>query len=421
MNIVYFAPRFPLPVTGGDRLLTERYLHAMGRRWKVHFLSFSEDGRPRPELVQQLKNDCQLASVTVLPWPISRIWNTTTAAARLLPLQAAYYYQPAAVHALKRLVAEVQPRAMMVQTVRLLPYLRAIPRNIHKIVHFVDALSRNYQASGQFARSPAHQLLYVYERRRLLELERDALRTMNAGFVVSDNDAEYLRQLVEPGSPLHVIPLGIDAGYFSYRPLAPSPRFRVAFVGRMSTRANADAAVWFAKQVLPRVAARLRRPVEFRIIGAAPARRVRRLQAGTISVSGHVSDIRPLIWESDMTVAPMRIATGIQNKVIQSLALGRPVVASLSAGQGLGPQRIPGVFQADGADATADEIVGLYENYEEVREMMPSASAAVANLFSWEVSLARFTSVVEHLVDRESSASDQLEKSKEIPCSRITR
>jgi glycosyltransferase involved in cell wall biosynthesis len=399
IRVVYFAPRFPLPATGGDRLLTEQYLRLLGPRWDLHFLAFEEGRLPPRELVDELRESCGLASVTVLPLGLSRVFRAASLGLRGLPLQAGYYYDPRAARVLSELIQGIAPDVILLQTVRLLPYLEAVPPQVKRVVHFVDALSKNYARSARWARGPIRRLLYAHEHRRLVALEKRALRQAEVSFVVSARDQEYLNRLRGGNDcSIHVVPLGIDTRYFQYRPGASVPRYNVGFLGRMSTRANEDAAVWFAKEVLPVLSERLGYEVRFTVIGAEPSRRVRELQSSNVVVTGHVPDIRPLIWDTDLTVAPMRISSGIQFKILQSLALGRPVVASRTALDGLGNSDIPGVFLAEGVEATVDQIVTLYEDFQGMNLVMPQANKRVAEHFSSGASSVCLAEFVEHLV-----------------------
>lgn len=401
MKIVYFASRFPLPETGGDKILTNQYLAALGSRHDVHFVSFAEHGNVEAEREAELRSRANLRSVTVLPFSLAKLWSAARGALRGWPLQVGYYFDQGAARAFADVVEAVDPDVVIIQTIRLFPFLKCAPR-ARKVVHFVDALSKNYHQSARSARGRVRRWLYSFEYRRLKSVEREALAVADLGCAVAPTDAEYLSgMLAQRRGAVAVMPVGVDGEHFRMRPLPQQPHFRIAFVGNMQSRANEDAVVWFAEEMLPEIRSRLGRDLEFVIVGQNPTRRVQQLASDGIRVLGRVPDLLPFLLESDLTVAPMRISTGIQNKILQSLALGRPVVATESCVTGMALDRLPALFTGAGAAEIVDRTVACYRDYARLQDLARQTSEYIHSTYAAQHTTRPFVSAVERLVEGE--------------------
>jgi polysaccharide biosynthesis protein PslH len=404
MKLVYVAPRFPLPEIGGDKLLTMQYLADLGSKHEVHFVCFAEHGSVSSEHEAKLRTQTNLHSVTVLPFGLRNRVSALRGALRGWPLQLGYYCDERAAALFRAVINRVAPQVVVAQTVRLLPLLNCAP-HAKKVLHFVDALSRNYLQSAASARGRLRRGVYAFERARLRSVEIRGLHGADLSCAVAAQDASYLEHLCGADSvKVRLMPLGIDTDYFTPRDLPAEPNFRIGFVGHMRTRANEDAALWFAEEILPVLRAELGRDVGFVIIGARPTRRVQRIASSSIRVTGEVPDIRPLVWECDMTVAPLRISTGIQYKILQSLAMGRPVVATEQSVEGLQAEEVPGLFTIRSADDCVRQLLYLFAEFRSMGAVAREASEYIANTYSSLAMSGHFTAAVEEMVSNPAIA-----------------
>jgi sugar transferase (PEP-CTERM/EpsH1 system associated) len=215
------------------------------------------------------------------------------------------------------------------------------------IVDFVDADAEKWRAYAS-SRSPL-QWIFAREAETLVQFERRVLQAASAGVLVSETERRLLAGFAPNGAAkLHVVPNGVDTDYFQSWPVCAQGH-GIVFCGRMDYRPNIDGAQWFAREVFPRVRRRCPEAV-FRIVGAKPSSAVLALQRlPGVEVIGAVSDVRPYLAQAAVVVAPLRIARGIQNKVLEGMAAGRPVVAT--------PQALDGI----GARIGVDVLVGADE------------------------------------------------------------
>jgi sugar transferase (PEP-CTERM/EpsH1 system associated) len=232
--------------------------------------------------------------------------------------------------------------------------------------------------------------LYVREARLLAEAERAYVRGFDSTLVIADVELEILRHLApESAEKIRVLPNGVDTGYFDPSLAWPSPfpdRTRpVVFTGAMDYHPNIDGVRWFAEAIFPAVRTQVP-DAQFWIVGSNPTMEVLSLGKRTgIAVTGKVPDVRPYLAHAAAVVAPLRIARGVQNKVLEGLAMARPIVATANAVQGIHGAAESGVVIASGPEQFAVAVVGILKG--EMISEVPLARRFVMDRFAWEAQL----------------------------------
>jgi sugar transferase (PEP-CTERM/EpsH1 system associated) len=224
--------------------------------------------------------------------------------------------------------------AVLASSSGMVPYLRMPEfRASRKIVDLVDVDSEKWLQYADSSSAPK-SWLYRLEGRRLRRLERELLGFADAITLVSEAEANLYRQVCGEG-PVYAVTNGVDLDYFTPPANPPQPEQACVFVGAMDYRPNVDGVLWFTDHVWPAVR-RTHPTAAFYIVGRDPVPTIRRLGSlpGVI-VTGTVPDVRPYLTRAAVVVAPLRIARGVQNKVLEAMAMGRPVVASPEALNGL--------------------------------------------------------------------------------------
>ena len=205
-------------------------------------------------------------------------------------------------------------------------------------------------------------LLFRMEGNRLLEFEKKINQRFDDTIFVSHGEARLFRNCFPGAQNVRVIPNGVDYDYFSSEKvnsthLFPSPM--IMFSGAMDYYANIDGVTWFAKEIFPFVKKRMPR-IEFFIVGRNPDPGIKRLEKYPgITVTGFVDDIRPYYKAADICIIPLRVARGVQNKVLESMAMAKPVVATSIAIQGIKPDKGKDVAVADTEQQFSDVIIKL--------------------------------------------------------------
>jgi sugar transferase (PEP-CTERM/EpsH1 system associated) len=258
-------------------------------------------------------------------------------------------------------------------------------RGAVKAMDLIDVDSVKWRQYADEA-GPATAWLYRHEARTLAAYERRIVEAFDRVFLVSEAEASLLGDGAS-SARVGAFSNGVDLDFFAPRE-AGAHEPLVAFVGVMDYRPNVDAAQWFADEVFPMVRAAVP-DARFAIVGSRPTAAVRQLAARSgVTVTGFVDDVRDWVARAAVCVAPLRIARGIQNKVLEAMAMGRPVVASPQAFEGIDARPGEDVVVAGAADAFADAVVALLRDPGRAARIGRSARACVERRYRWESNLA---------------------------------
>jgi sugar transferase (PEP-CTERM/EpsH1 system associated) len=251
---------------------------------------------------------------------------------------------------------------------------------------------------------------YSREASALFSLERKVAASFDATLFVSDAEADLFRRLApESANRVHGVANGVDIDYFDPRgdhadpfPAGIQP---IVFTGAMDYWPNVDAVSWFAHDVMPRLIQfdRLR----FYIVGSNPSPVVQALAADPrIVVTGRVEDVRPYLAHAALAVAPLRVARGIQNKVLEAMAMARPIVASPAALEGLGAAAARALVEAQSPEDFAAAVQRLLTG-DEGPALGAAAAACARESYGWPRSLARLDDLLGGRDDRRPLASGE--------------
>jgi len=236
-------------------------------------------------------------------------------------------------------------------------------KHLHRVADFVDIDSDKWKQYSQSQKWPM-SWLYRRESKTLLEFERRVARQFDASVFVSQAESDMFKKLApESASRVSYMENGVDADYFSDKhalqnPYAPMEQVLV-FTGAMDYWANADAVIWFAQAVFPAILEQVPN-ARFYIVGGNPGEAVKKLDAQSgIHVTGSVNDIRPYLAYAKAAVAPLRIARGVQNKVLEAMAMGLPVLATSAAIDGIVSCQALELLKTDEPPAMAQKAVEL--------------------------------------------------------------
>jgi sugar transferase (PEP-CTERM/EpsH1 system associated) len=259
------------------------------------------------------------------------------------------------------------------------------------LLDLVDVDSEKWLAYAADARTPRRQI-WAREARTLLAFERRAAALFDRTILVSEAERERFVTLApEVAGRVNWVDNGVDLGFFDPRVVFANPYAPggppLVFTGTMDYRPNIEAVAWFAREVMPRLRQASDAP-EFHIVGARPSPAVLALAAlPGVHVTGRVADTRPYIAHAAAAVAPLHIARGIQNKVLEAMALGRPVIASSAAFEGVRAKPGQDLLVVDGAGATARAVADVLRGAHP--GLGKAAHAAVARAHDWAVTLQR--------------------------------
>ncbi len=388
-NLLYLVHRLPYPPNKGDKVRSYHLLQHLAARHRVFLGTFLDDPADAPH-VDTVRALCAGAHVAVL----------TPARAKLRSLPGLLHGQPLTLGyyrdaSLQRWVACTAARerldAAVVFSSSMAPYATALP-GVPMLVDFVDVDSAKWTAYAGARRWPL-SWLYRREGRRLLAYERHVAAAAQRSFFVSDAEcALFASAAPECASRIETLGNGVDAVHFTPDALRPSPyaadELPLVFTGAMDYWPNVDAVTWFAQAVLPRLRERWPR-LRFHIVGRAPTPAVRALASAAVAVSGTVPDVRPYLQHAAVVVAPLRVARGVQNKVLEAMAMARPVVVAAACARVLDAVAGTELLSAESADDFVQQIDALLQAPDQARRIGAAARERVLQSFSWAAHLSR--------------------------------
>jgi sugar transferase (PEP-CTERM/EpsH1 system associated) len=394
--LLFLTHRIPYPPNKGDKIRSYHLLRALSERYRVHlgtFVDHEHDWRYLPEVERLCADVC-----AVRLNPTRRRLASLSGLVGGKPLSVPYYRSAALGTWVRRKVYEEGISRLVFFSSPMAQYAPSNGVDVRKIVDFVDVDSEKWlQYAGR--RSWPLSWLYRREGKRLLDFEREVASAADASVFVTREEADLFRRRAGVDDRrVRSIVNGVDTSYFS--PERPYERPYgaggpvIAFTGMMNYWANVDAVTWFTREVFPRVRERVE-GVRFAIIGAQPAREVEHLAGNGVEVTGAVDDVRPYLAHADVAVAPLRVARGIQNKVLEAMAMAKPVVSTTAALEGLD---LP-VDLRHGVDAVqpfADTVVGLLSSPEERRRLGTLGRAWVQAHHDWARTLTPVFDLIEN-------------------------
>jgi polysaccharide biosynthesis protein PslH len=293
----------------------------------------------------------------------------------------------------RRVIEDVRPEVVFVNSSNMAPYILDLPRTKLRIIDLVDVDSEKWRAYAGNARGLMRSI-YEREACAVLSLERRIAQQSDACTFVSEAEAALFGSLVpDCASKIHALPNGVDSAYFDPAIVHPEPydtaRPTFVFTGTMDYLPNIQAVSWFSADILPRIRQAVPN-AQFYIVGADPAPAVRKLkQLGHVHVTGRVPDVRPYLQHAVAAVAPIRVARGIQNKVLEAMALEKPVVVTSGALEGIRAEPGRDLILADDEQAFA-EAARLLAGGTAVKAIGAAARRCVLRHHSWDANLRRF-------------------------------
>ncbi len=403
MRIFYVCRRVPFPPDRGDKIAAFNEIRHLAARHEVHVFCLG-DGAPDLANISGL----QPYAKSVTAAPVDELTIKLRALGALLtgqPLSVAALNEARLHRAIRWKFSELRPDLIIVYSCNVAQFAEHFS-GVPRIMHFGDLDSLKWRQYAERSRPPL-QWIYTIEEKRLLAYERRIARTFSHALVHTEFEKRDFERLI-PGIAVSVLGNGVDLDYFrsSGEPKEPGS---MVFTGVMDYRPNVDAVVWFCDEILPLVQAEIPR-ANFTICGSRPVPAVRRLaKRGGVTVTGWVPDARPYLDRAEIFVAPLRMARGVQNKLLEALAMGLPCVASTAAWRGTVVADGEGILAADDPGDFARHLVELLQDGTRRAKMARRARAAAEANYPWEAQLARLDEVIAAVVSQPHMSAASLE------------
>lgn len=384
MKIFVLLSRAPYPLEKGDKLRAYhqvKYLHGKHEVFLCCLTEHNLDEKATEEL-QQICSELQILKLS--KW---RIWfNMLLATLGSQPFQVRYFYQAPVHRRVKALLKSFQPDHIYCQLARAAEYVKK-ERTVTKTIDYQDAFSANMLSRSRIAPWYMRPILRQ-EYRRMLTYENLLFEYFEGKTIISEQDRNLIFH--DKRAEIDVVPNGVDVHYF--KPGERKPTVDLVFTGNMNYPPNVDCAQFLAQEVLPMVW-KQRPETTLMISGANPSAKVQALRSDKVEITGWVEDIRDAYNAARIFVAPMRLGTGMQNKLLEAMSLGIPCITSPQVNNALGAEPGKHLLLASDASQCAHQILSLLQDEEQIRSLARAGRDFIESNFSWEKSGEKLESV----------------------------
>jgi len=364
-DLLLLVHRIPYPPNKGDKVRSFHLLRFLNKHFRVHLGCFIDDDNDW-EYEHTLDSFCTSRLVR----PLHKSTRQLASARGLLlrqPLSVPYYADAVMKRWVSNTINRYKISKVVVFSSAMAQFVMSSPQPIYRIMDFVDVDSDKWR---QYAKSKSGVMRWIYKReaQQLEKYEKRVCDLFDKSYFVSIDEAKLFRTIyAENDQKIDYYNNGVDYQFFNpeldlVNPFRSGNRPVIVFSGAMDYWANIDAVVWFANEVLHRIKSKIPN-VDFYIVGSNPSAEVMKLEEiSNVRVTGRVDDVRPYIKNATLIVAPMRIARGVQNKVLEAMSFNKPIVATSSALEGIEPCSDFELEAKDDPEAFAEACINTIQN-----------------------------------------------------------
>lgn len=375
MKILCITSRVPWPLEKGDKLRAYHQVRHLSKKHTI-ILCAINDTTIHPDAEKELKKFCSEIHVCNIS-KAGIVLNLIRGLFSGIPFQVAYFTSPSAKRKIDAVIAQSKPERIFAQLIRSAEYVRH-HKEIPRTLDYMDIFSKGIERRiGKV--NPLWRWLFKMEWKRLLNYERAVFNDFDALTIISQQDRDLLP--VKDASAVHVIANGVDTDFF--HPVPAEKDYELLFNGNMNYPPNVESAVYLAEKILPIV--RKKKPnTRVLISGASPSDEVLALQSEHVTVTGWVDDIRKSFARSKILVAPMQSSIGLQNKLLEAMAMKIPCVTTTLSNNALKAVPDSQVLVADTPEQFATHIHLLLDHPDKAEQLATNGYRMVHDRFNWE-------------------------------------
>ena len=384
MKVAVVLTRIPFPLMKGDKLRAYYQIKELAKQHEVYLFCLNykdEEEKAKEELLKY----CKTIHIEKLNL-FSSLLRVCFSVFSFLPFQTAYYNSPKAKKHFKSFVEKNNIELCYFQFVRLAPFAKKIKRK--KVLDFQDTLSMNMKRRADNS-GLLQRVLFSIEAKRLARYESKMFEVFDVLTIITDADRKLLKSPRK--EEVHIIPNGVAESYLTY----PQPKekpYDILFSGAMSYAPNIDAAEYLIKEIMPLVWEK-KPNVKIAIAGGGAPISLQKEANERIIMPGWVDDMKEYYSQTKIFIAPMRIGTGLQNKLLEAMAMNVACITSPLANQALKAKDKEEILIADNAKAYADCIIDLLDNEQLSSKIANAGKDYVFNEYSWENSCEKLSNI----------------------------
>ena len=375
MKIFVILSRVPYPLDKGDKLRAFNQIKQLSKKHQIVLFALNDEPLDELALVE-LKKYCVAISIMKFS-KVTIFFNLIRAFFNGNPFQVGYFHFKKAQKKIDTLILKHKPDHIYCQLIRTAEYAKSHP-DIPKTLDYMDVFSKGMERrkfSSPFYMRP----FFAIEHKRLLKYEHDIFPYFNNKTIISDQDKNLIPHPQK--QEIKVIPNGVDTTYFN--PIPFEKEFDLLFNGNMNYPPNVESVEYLVNNIMPLLWKKLPK-VRLLISGASPNNKVMALKSERVEISGWVQDIRENFAKSKILVAPMQISIGLQNKLLEAMAMQLPCVTSTLANNALGAKPNEQILVADTPEQYVKCIIELLQDEAKAKKIASNGYKFVINNFNWQ-------------------------------------
>ena len=375
MKIFVLLPRIPYPLEKGDKLRAFNQIKQLAKHNEIILCALNDDPKvSEQDAFHALQPYCQSINFIRIR-KLQILWGLIRAFFKGLPLQCGYFYNRKAARKIDALIAKHKPDMLYGQLLRVAEYIRY--KKLPKAIDYQDIFSYGMKRRADIA-SCVTRPIYNMEYHRLKRYEAALFDNFDVKTIISEPDRDLFPH--ERRDEILIIPNGVDHDYF--KPQKREKQYDLVFTGNMSYPPNVNAVEYLANEILP-IVWKTMPEVKLYIAGATPDPKVKKAASERIIVSGWLDDIRDAYAQSRVFIAPMRIGTGLQNKLLEAMSMRLPAITSPLANASLGAKPNEEILVGSNAEEMAQHIITLLTDKEKAERLAQAGFDFTNRVYDW--------------------------------------
>lgn len=375
MKIFVLLPRIPFPLEKGDKLRAFNQIKQLSKQNDIILCALNDDKSvDEQKAFQALQPFCSSINFIHISKPQIAL-GLIRAFLKGLPMQCGYYFNHKAAKEIDRLIQKHQPDMLFGQLLRVAEYIRN--KSIPKAIDYQDVFSMGMKRRADIA-SFATRPVFNMEYRRLERYEAAIFDDFDIKTIISDTDRQHISH--PDKNEILIIPNGVDHNFFA--PQEREKTYDVVFTGNMSYAPNVNAVEYLASEIMPIVWKQIPN-AKLYIAGATPDPRVKKEACDNIIISGWLDDIRDAYAQSRVFIAPMRIGTGLQNKLLEAMSMGLPAITTPLANGSLGAEKDKEILVGQNAEELAHHVITLLSDSRKASEIAQAGFDFSNRVYDW--------------------------------------
>lgn len=431
MRILYLAHRIPFPPNKGDKIRSFNEIKHLSKKNEVHLACLADNPNDL-KYEKELREYCKSVSIASINPALAKLKSLFYIFTRL-PLSVPCFYSAKIQRAVDEIISSTDIDVILCFSSQTAEYVFRSKELNHQlteasllvtagnkekriklVMDFVDVDSDKWYQYSKYSRFPL-SLVYSLESKRLAKYEKKIAEAFHSSSFISEYEARLFKNKNPLINNITIIPNGVDTDYFSnaaikgssisqkdglsQNQISEKQQVSLVFVGMMDYFANVDGILWFSNEIFPLIQKKVEN-INFYIVGGNPSKQIRDLEKRDgITVTGYVDDIRDYFNKSSVFIVPLRIARGIQNKILEAMAMGIPVVSTPQAFQGIQGKPDRDLIVAENPEDFAKQVVILIEDKKKRECFRENAMKLIIKKYSWAKNLQLLNNVISDIVE----------------------